>query len=118
MDCVFCKIISNKLPSKKVYEDDKVLALVPIEEVSKGHTLLIPKEHFVNIFDVDEELFSHFSKVLRTLASQLVKDTQATGINILNANGKDAQQSVFHLHFHLVPRYPNDGLDMWVKQKL
>jgi histidine triad (HIT) family protein len=118
MECVFCKIINNELPSKKIYEDDNVLALVPIDEVSKGHTLLIPKKHCENVFDVDEETLVPFSKVLKSLAIQLVKDNQATGINILNANGKDAQQSVFHLHFHLVPRYPNDGLDMWVKQKL
>lgn len=118
MDCTFCKIINKTLPSKIIFEDEKVLALSPLEEVSKGHTLLIPKEHFNDIFDVDEDLFSHFAKVMKKLSKTLVEENMASGINILNASGKDAQQSVFHLHFHLVPRYQNDGLDMWIKQKL
>jgi histidine triad (HIT) family protein len=117
-DCIFCKIVKGQLPSKKVYEDEYVLAFVPKEEVSKGHTLLITKSHFENIFDVDERTFIQLAKGIRKLSLKLVKDNNATGINILNASGIDAQQSVFHLHFHLVPRYPNDGLDMWVKQRL
>lgn len=118
MPCVFCRIINKELPSSVVYEDDVVIAIVPLETVSKGHTLLISKKHFENIFDVDEDVFSHFSKILKKLSSDLVSNNKATGINILNASGKDAQQSVPHLHFHLVPRYPKDGLDMWIKQKL
>jgi len=117
-DCIFCKIVNKQTPTKIVFEDESVLALVPKNEVSKGHTLLIPKLHFENIFDVDEKLFAHFAKVMKDLSKKLVGENNATGINILNANGKDAQQSVPHLHFHLVPRYPNDGLDMWIKQKL
>ena len=117
-DCIFCKIVNNLAPAKIVFEDEFVLAFTPKVEISKGHTLLIPKLHFENIFDVDEKLFTHFAGVMKDLSKRLVKDNNATGINILNANGKDAQQSVPHLHFHLVPRYPNDGLDMWIKQKL
>lgn len=118
MACVFCRIINKELPSTIIYEDDIVIALVPKETVSIGHTLLIPKQHFENIFDVEENVFSHFSKVMKKLSVDLVKEHSATGINILNASGKDAQQSVQHLHFHLVPRYSNDGLDMWIKQGL
>jgi histidine triad (HIT) family protein len=117
-NCVFCKIINNELPKTVIYEDDIVLAIVPKKKVSQGHTLLIPKVHSENILDVDKEIFAHFSKILNELSIKLVKDNKATGINILNANGKDAQQSVMHLHFHLVPRYPDDGLDMWIKQGL
>ena len=117
-DCIFCKIVNKQAPAKIVIEDEFVLALVPKVEVSKGHPLLIPKSHFDNIFDVDEKIFTHFASVMKDLSNKLVNDNNATGINILNASGKDAQQSVAHLHFHLVPRYPNDGLDMWVKQKL
>jgi len=118
MPCVFCKIIKKELPSTTIYEDDNVIAIVPLDAVTKGHTLLIPKQHFENIFDVDETVFVQFSKILRKLSKDLVKETKATGINILNANGGDAQQSVPHLHFHLVPRYPKDGLDLWIKQNL
>lgn len=117
-NCIFCKIINNELPKTVIYEDDIVFAIVPKEKVSLGHTLLIPKKHFENILDVDTEVFIHFSDVLKKLSLKLVKENGATGINILNASGKDAQQSVMHLHFHLVPRYPNDGLDMWIKQRL
>ena len=117
-ECIFCKIVNKQIPAKIVFEDEFVLALIPKEEISRGHTLLIPKIHFENVFDVDEKIFVHFAKVLKNLSIKLVKENNATGINILNASGKDAQQSVFHLHFHLVPRYPNDRLDMWIKQKL
>lgn len=118
MPCVFCQIVNKEISAKIIYEDERFLALTPLQEVSLGHTLLIPKVHFENILDIDENQFLHFSKVLRTLAIDLVNNNHATGINILNASGKDAQQSVFHLHFHLVPRYPDDGLDMWIKQGL
>ena len=117
-DCIYCKIVNKLAPAKTVYEDEFVLAFFPKEEVSKGHTLLIPKIHYENIFDVDEKIFIHFSKVVKDLSNKLVKENNASGINILNASGKDAQQSVLHLHFHLIPRYSKDGLDMWIKQKL
>ncbi len=117
-NCIFCKIIRKQAPAKIVYEDEFVLGIIPKEEVSKGHILLITKAHFSNIIDVDENIFSHFAKALKKLSARLVRENKATGINILNANGKDAQQSVPHLHFHLIPRYPNDKLDMWIKQGL
>lgn len=117
-DCVFCEIVKRQSPANIIFEDEVTLALTPLEEVSKGHTLLIPKKHFESVLDVDDETFSHFAKVLRELSIKLVKENGATGINLLNASGKDAQQSVAHLHFHLVPRYPKDGLDMWIRQQL
>jgi len=94
------------------------LAIVAKNKVSKGHSVVIPKNHFENIFDINDEIFIKLAKVIKKLSIKLVKENRATGINILHASGKDAQQSVFHLHFHLVPRYPNDGLDMWIKQRL
>ena len=117
-DCVFCKIVNRQTPAKIVFEDNFVLALVSKEGVSRGHTLLIPKLHFENIFNVDKKLFVHFAKVMKGLSKKLARENNATGINILNASGKDAQQSVFHLHFHLVPRYHSDGLDLGIEQKL
>ena len=69
-------------------------------------------------FDIDEAVLRDLAAVTKTLATQLKQDNQASGINLVNANGKDAQQSVFHFHMHIVPRYPNDGLDMWMKQGL
>lgn len=117
-DCIFCQIVNRKSLRKIIFENKSILAIVPRKEVSKGHTLLITKEHFENIFDVEDEIFIQFAKALKKLSKKLVKENKASGINILHASGKDAQQSVFHLHFHLVPRYPKDNLDMWIKQKL
>jgi|SRR3989344_2281904 len=114
--CIFCKIVNKQAPATIIFEDEVVLAIMPLEQVSKGHTLLLPKKHFENIFDIDEEIFIHLSKVMKKLSNKLVKENNATGINLLNANGKDAQQSI--PHFHLVPRFSNDELDMWIKQKL
>ena len=104
-DCEFCKIVNRQTPAKIVFEDNFVLALVPKEGASRGHTLLIPKLHFENIFDVGEKLFAHLAKVIKDLSKKLVRENNATGVNILNASGKDILQSIFHLHFRLVPRY-------------
>jgi histidine triad (HIT) family protein len=117
-DCIFCKIVAKNASAAIVYEDDLVLALKPLNEASKGHLLIIPKKHYEDILDSDETMLSHFGIILKRLSNKIIQDNNATGLNILNANGKDAQQSVFHLHFHLIPRYPNDGLDLWIKQRL
>lgn len=116
--CVFCKIINKELPATIVFENEEFLAFPTIEQISKGHTLLIPKKHYVNIFDIDRELLKNFIGVAQDLSIELKKINNASGINLLNANGKDAQQSIFHLHFHLVPRYENDGLDLWFRNKI
>lgn len=117
-NCVFCQIINNELPRTIVFENDTVLALVPRDEVSKGHTLVIPKVHAQDIFDISDADLREVISVTKTLSAELVDKYGATAVNVLNASGKDAQQSVFHFHFHIVPRYPNDGLDMWIKQGL
>jgi len=116
--CIFCKIINGKAPCKLVYEDETVMAILSIDPVSKGHTVLIPKKHSVNVFDTDDRIMEHIGLKLKELSLKLIEDNNAKGINILNANGAIAQQSVNHLHFHLVPRYPNDGLDLWIRQGL
>jgi len=116
--CIFCKIINKTAPAQIIFESDLILALVPLHPISKGHTLVIPKQHYENIFDVDDLVLRELISVTKELSKKLAQDNNATGVNILNASGKDAQQSVFHFHFHIVPRYPHDGLDMWIKQNL
>ena len=102
-NCIFCKIISGEIPSSKVYEDDKVLAFLDISQATKGHTLVIPKEH------VRETVFSRVPKIARAVQ----KATRAIGMNILNNNEEVAGQTVFHAHIHLVPRYgADDGIHM------
>lgn len=117
-ECIFCKIINKEVPAKIVFENNDILALVPKGEVSKGHTLIIPKKHFENIFDIDKNILEKLIAASKDLSEQLAKENNATGINLLHASGKDAQQSVFHFHLHIVPRYENDGLDLWLREKL
>lgn len=117
-NCVFCKIIKKELPAQIIFENDEFLAFSPLDQVSKGHTLLIPKQHFVNIFDFETKPLERLMGIAQTVSKEIVKKNNATGINLLNASGKDAQQSVFHFHLHLVPRYKDDGLDLWLKNNL
>ena len=101
-NCIFCKIISGEIPSSKVYEDDKVLAFLDISQATKGHTLVIPKEHVRNILEMSAEtaetVFSRVPKIARAVQ----KATKAIGMNILNNNEEVAGQTVFHAHIHLV----------------
>ncbi|MFC0523505.1 HIT family protein [Pontibacillus salicampi] len=104
-DCIFCKIIDGDIPSAKVYEDKEVYAFLDISQTTKGHTLIIPKQHVRNIYDADasvaESLFARVPKV----ANAIKEAFQPVGLNILNNNEEAAGQSVFHLHIHLIPRY-------------
>lgn len=114
-NCIFCKIVKGELEAKKVHENESALAFIPKDQVSKGHTLVIPKEHYESIFDIPEELLEKVMSISQELSQKYKMELGATGVNILHASGKDAQQSVFHFHIHVVPRYPNDGLDLWLK---
>ncbi|MBI4232574.1 HIT domain-containing protein [Candidatus Peregrinibacteria bacterium] len=113
--CQFCKIIAGKAPASVVFENENLIAFSPLKEVSPGHTLLIPKRHFKDIFEMDEETMALLGVAAKELSELLTLKNSATGINILHASGKDAQQSVFHFHLHIVPRYPSDNLDLWLK---
>jgi histidine triad (HIT) family protein len=116
-DCVFCKIINGEIPANKIYEDEKVLAFLDINPISKGHTLIIPKAHFENIFDIEENNLKEIISTGKKVSMLLKEKLNADGVNLLHASGKDAQQSVFHFHLHIVPRYKEDGLDTWPKSK-
>ncbi|MBS3167538.1 HIT family protein [Candidatus Woesearchaeota archaeon] len=116
-DCVFCKIIKGGINSYSLYEDDLVKAFLDVNPVSKGHILVIPKEHYENIFETPDNVLEKISLVCKKLSLICRDKLKSTGVNILNASGKDAQQSVFHLHYHVVPRYEKDGLDLWFHQE-
>jgi len=118
MDCIFCKIINREAPGTLVYEDEIVTAIIPKDQVAQGHTLIIPKDHYKDIFDIDDAVLARIAVTAKVLSNQIVNVSEATGVNLLNASGADAQQSVFHFHLHIVPRRKNDGLDMWIKQRL
>lgn len=112
-DCIFCKIINGELPSYKIYEDDKVYAFLDIACDCYGHTIVIPKKHCVNVMDCDDEYLSAVMLAVKKISNHYVNDCGFSGVNILNASGKSAQQSVFHLHMHIIPRKSGDNLNAW-----
>jgi histidine triad (HIT) family protein len=112
-DCIFCKIIRNEIPSVKVYEDEDVLAFLDITPVNKGHTLVIPKTHIENIYGFPDEILSSVMKVVRDLSVSVKEATQADGINVIINNEGAAGQIVFHAHYHIIPRFAEDGLRHW-----
>lgn len=107
-ETIFSKIISGEIPSFKIYENDYVYAFLDISQVSKGHTLLVPKKPSANIFETDEETMKHIGVALPKVANAIKKAFHPDGLNIIQNNGEYADQSVFHIHFHLIPRYDND----------
>lgn len=117
-DCIFCRINNKEAPANIVFENDDVVAFTPIDQISKGHTLVVPRKHYENIFDIDTEILKNIIEVAQNLSKQISLKNNATGINLLHASGKDAQQSVFHFHMHIVPRHEHDGLDLWLRENL
>ncbi|MFC6164707.1 HIT family protein [Lactiplantibacillus dongliensis] len=105
-DCIFCKIIKGDIPSYTVYEDDMVKAFLDISQGTPGHTLVIPKTHVPDIFAYDTDLASAvFARIPKIARAVKASDDKIIGMNIVNNNGSVAYQSVFHSHFHLIPRY-------------
>ncbi len=118
-DCIFCKIIDNKIPSTKIYEDKNVLVMLDIRPAIKqgGHVLVITKKHYELITDVPDELLSKVSLVIKKVSKALLK--YGKGLNVLINNKKIAGQAIPHVHFHLIPRFPEDGVlvERWVAKE-
>lgn len=108
-DCIFCKIVRGEAPSWKIYENEKVYAFLDINPVSRYHTLVIPKQHYVNIFDVPDEELREVISVVGKLSRHYQQELKVEGLQVINNNGRAGQQDVFHLHFHIVPRKQGDG---------
>lgn len=115
--CVFCDIVKGNLPSYKIYEDDNVLAFLDRSDDSIGHTLVIPKKHYENVLDIPYDELEKVICAVKRIANHFTDNCGFDGVNIMNASGKAAQQSVFHLHFHIIPRKDGDGMDTWPKLK-
>lgn len=110
MDCIFCKIVGGEIPCCKIYEDDLFIGFLDIRPIHKGHALIVPKKHFVNIFDTPAEEAAKIYGVTARVAAAIKEATGCDGINIIQNNGADAGQEVFHSHLHIIPRYKDDGL--------
>ena len=105
---IFEKIIQRDIPAYIVYEDELVIAFLDISQVTKGHTLVVPKKPYESIYELDNMTAGHLYKVVVKVAKALKKAFNLEGLNIVNNNGKIAGQAVFHYHIHLIPRYVND----------
>jgi histidine triad (HIT) family protein len=112
-ECLFCNIIQKNAPSTIVYEDDNVLAFLDINPVNLGHTLVVPKTHSQNIYETPDEHLQEIIIVVKKLAVIIKKAIGAEGINIINNNDKPAGQLIFHTHFHIIPRFDDDGFKHW-----
>lgn len=108
-DCVFCKIRDGVIPSLKVYEDDRTLAIMDINPLNPGHTLVLTKTHAATLFESTPDDLSAAIVAARTVAMAIRKALQPDGLNMLQANGAAAFQSVPHFHLHLIPRFDKDG---------
>jgi histidine triad (HIT) family protein len=118
-DCIFCKIVKGKVPSTKLYEDEKVLAFLDIQPAAKGHALVIPKKHYRVLLDMPHEELEAVMKAVQKVASAImVSEPGVQGFNVIQSNGEVAGQVIPHVHFHIVPRRAEDSLSFeWQRGK-
>ena len=116
-DCIFCKIIKGEIPSSKLYENEKVFAFLDITPVNKGHSLVIPKEHYETLMDMPDDILKEVSVIVKKISSAVKKAVNADGISIGMSNYKAAGQVVPHAHIHIMPRFEDDGLKFWPQSK-
>lgn len=111
--CIFCDIVDGKIPSKKIFENEKLIAILDISQTTKGHSLIISKKHFDNILETDDSLLEEMIITAKKLGKQITNNLKASGLNILVNTNESAGQTVMHTHLHLIPRYnSNDSIDI------
>lgn len=108
-DCIFCKIAAGEIPCTRVYEDEQALAFMDIGPIIKGHILVIPKKHYDPILDTPDDVLQHLITVVKKIAGAQRKALKTDGCNIIQNNGRVSGQAVPHLHFHVIPRFADDG---------
>ncbi len=108
-DCIFCKIAAGEIPSKTVYEDASYRVILDLGPAARGHALILPKDHYADVFELPEEKAGEVFKLARKMAVQMKAALGCDGFNIVQNNGEVAGQTVFHFHMHLIPRYKDDG---------
>ena len=111
-DCIFCKLANGEIPTNALYEDDIVKVIFDASPAAKGHVLILPKEHFDNIYELDDDTAAHVFKVAAKISKAYKKALDFDGLNIVQNNGEVAGQTVFHFHMHLIPRYSEDSRPM------
>ena len=107
-DCIFCKIAGGNIPSSTVYEDEQFRVILDLSPATKGHALILPKQHYANIFEIDEHVLKDLIVLAKKVATAMKETLNCDGVNIVQNNGEIAGQTVFHFHMHLIPRYEGD----------
>ena len=114
-NCIFCKIANGKIPSKTLYEDEQFRVILDLGPATRGHALILPKEHFANLYELPDETAAGVMKLAKKMATQMSQKLKSDGFNLVQNNGEIAGQTVFHFHLHLIPRYKDDGQKIgWV----
>lgn len=108
-DCIFCKLSNGIIPTNTVYEDEDFKVIMDAAPATKGHSLILPKQHFANIYEIDDEVLSKAAKLTKRMVSDMTEKLNCDGFNVVQNNGETAGQTVFHFHIHLIPRYEDDG---------
>lgn len=111
-NCIFCKIASGEIPATTLYEDQDFRVILDLGPASKGHALILPKEHYANIYEIPEELAGKAMILAKKMANVLTRALKCDGFNIVQNNGQPAGQTVFHFHMHLIPRYEGDEVGL------
>lgn len=118
-NCIFCKIAGGEIPSATLYEDEEFRVILDLNPAAKGHCLILPKEHYANLFEIPGDVLGRAMLVAKKIAPKLVDGLHASGLNMLQNNGLSAGQTVFHFHIHLIPRYDGDMVSVgWKPGKL
>ncbi len=116
--CIFCKIANGEIPSKSIYEDEEFRVILDLGPATKGHALILPKNHYADLFELPEEIAEKVMVLAKKLGSRMVDKLHADGLNLVQNNGETAGQTVFHFHMHLIPRYKDDNQKIgWVPGK-
>ncbi len=113
--CAFCRLVEKEDEASVVFDDERAMAFLDIRPLNEGHTLVIPKAHYVDIYDIPEDEIAHLYKVVKKVAIAVKKGVKAEGISVTQHNGSAAFQRIFHLHVHVIPRYEGDKLAMRVR---
>ena len=118
-NCIFCKIANGEIPSKTLYEDEAFRVILDLGPASKGHALILPKNHYANLYELPEEDAGAVMKLAKRMATQMTERLGCEGFNLVQNNGELAGQTVFHFHMHLIPRYRDDGQKIgWKPQEV
>lgn len=107
--CIFCKIAAGEIPSKTLYEDEQFRVILDLGPATKGHALILPKNHYADLYEIPDETAADVMKLAKKMAGIMTDKLKCDGFNLVQNNGETAGQTVFHFHMHLIPRYKNDG---------